>query len=538
MIASRLRGRLCAAFAVPLAALLPQASATAQAAPLQSDWQTVHIRSGVHANPSPVEGVVWSTFLSLPDTGTPWLRRYFAGCHLDKGSYLRIASLRDGDVQTLHMEHVEQWSYSSAFCNGHAVLIELVAAPGSQKNFVDLDKVLVGRVAADVPPPETICGATDDRVPSNDPKAGRIVGIGCTGWIIAAPTTGNDRLHLSAGHCFASGQVFQFGVPVSLTTCALVNPPAAQQFAIDDATSIANNGGIGNDYWVFRCCPNSNTGRTTWQTQSAAFTLATSMPANGTTLGNTGYGLDRTPTNGGANASSCGCTSPNGVRNQTQQTHTGALVSVSGPAMNHTIDTGDGNSGSPVTIDATGVAIAIHTNAGCTSAGGSNSGSTVTNADRRDQLAGQRRRTDGPGQRQLLGAHRRRRRHERPVHQPGRDELDGVPVRHLGWARCLVQPHRGLHGHLHIDDLLGHPHGRHRHGGVLGYLQRPRVARLQRRHRGHVRSRLHAQRRVSRPARPTGSGSAGSTAAKVHSTSSSPRHVFRPTSAPPRSRPC
>jgi hypothetical protein len=109
-----------------------------------------------------------------------------------------------------------------------------------------------------------------------------------------------------------------------------------------------------------------------------AFNLATSMPATSTTLVNWGYGVDGTPANDGANASSCSCASGSGARNQTQQTHTGPLTAVSGTTITHQVDTCGGNSGSVVAINATGVAIAIHTNAGCTTTTGSNSGTAVT----------------------------------------------------------------------------------------------------------------------------------------------------------------
>ena len=355
-------------------------AAFAQSAPLQGRLEPIAIASGSHANPTPVEGVVWQGLVMAPRPA-PWIRVYFQDVELGEGSYLRIASLRDGDVQRLDRKSLAQWENSTAYFNGNAVLVELVAGPGTAKNLVNVGNILVGDEAADVPPQETICFATDNRVPSTDPRAGRIVGIGCSGWIINTPiaTNSNERLHLSAGHCFATGQVLQFNVPASSTTCSLVMPSANFQFSIDSAGSQYANTGIGNDWWTFRCFPNSNTGLTTFQAMGQAFSLATSMPAANTTLVNWGYGLDGTPVNDGATASSCSCSSGNGARNQTQQTHTGPLTSVSGTRVNHQVDTCGGNSGSVVAIQSSGVAIAIHTNAGCTSTGGSNSGTAVTN---------------------------------------------------------------------------------------------------------------------------------------------------------------
>ncbi|MBM4063462.1 MAG: hypothetical protein FJ265_20530, partial [Planctomycetes bacterium] len=359
------------------ALLLSGAVAVAQSAPPPSHWEFVSLRSGIHPNPSPVDGVVFRDFVTLPP-GTPWLRLFFSRVHLGKGSYLRIASLRDGDVQTLAMHHVEQWQYSSAYFNGNAVLVELVAGPGTTKNYVEIDKVMAGDVNLAAPGPDTICGTTDDRVPSSHPAAGRIDPIGCSGWIINVPATGTDKLHLSAGHCFSSG-VLEFDVPASNANCAIVHPPAAKQFAIDAASSMYVNGGAGNDYWVYRCFPNSTTGLTTYQTQASAFPLAATIPGVSTTLRNYGYGLDGTSANNGPAGSSCSCSGGStGQRNQTQQTHTGPLNGISGNRLDYGFDTCGGNSGSVVLDNATGQAVAIHTHGGCTSGGGSNSGTAIT----------------------------------------------------------------------------------------------------------------------------------------------------------------
>ncbi len=358
-----------AAVSVTCASLVSQASAP------PSHWEMVSLRSGIHQNPSPVEGVVYREFVTMP-VGTPWMRLFFSKIQLGKGSYLRLVSLRDGDVQTMEMHHVEQWQSSSAFFNGNVVLVEIVAGPGTNKNYVEIDKVMAG----DNQPgqqPDTICGTTDDRVPSSHPASGRIDPIGCSGWIINVPATGTDKLHLSAGHCFSSG-VLEFDVPGSGANCSLVHPPASKQFAIDAASSMSVNGGVGNDYWVYRCFANSTTGLTTYQTQAAAFNLAAAIPGVSTTLRNYGYGLDGTNTNGGAAGSSCSCPGVNGQRNQTQQTHTGPLNGTSGNSIQHGIDTCGGNSGSVLLNNGTGEAVAIHTHGGCSTGGGSNSGTAIT----------------------------------------------------------------------------------------------------------------------------------------------------------------
>lgn len=347
---------------------------SAQVGPPASHWELAAVRSGIHGNQSPVDGVVWSQLVTVAP-GSPWLRLYFSRIWLGKDSYLRIAALRDGSVQTLRMEQVEQWQHSSAYFNGDTVLLEIVAGPGTVKNYVEIDKILVGDAVAPAGP-DTICGTTDDRVPSSHAAAGRIDPIGCSAWIIDFPPTGTDRLHLSAGHCFSSG-VVEFDVPASSSNCAIQHPPANKQFAIDAATSYHVNGGGGNDWWVFRCFPNPTSGLTTYQTQGAAFQLASAIPGGGTTLRNYGYGLDGSSANN-ATGDSCSCSGPNGSRNQVQQTHTGPLVGQSGNRLDYVIDTCGGNSGSVVLEASTGRAVAIHTHGGCDAGGGNNSGTAVT----------------------------------------------------------------------------------------------------------------------------------------------------------------
>ena len=370
-----------------LTVLVLAATVAAQTAPSPGQWLPARHDSGVYDNPTPVEGVVWRDIVSAGQ-GSAWLRLEFQRWSLGRGSYLRVVSLADGDFQTLHAEHVEQWQSTSAYFNGNAVLLELVAGPRTKGNRVAVDRVLASDSPGDNSE-DSICGTQDNRTPSTNAAVGRIFSIGCTGWIIgnAAAGSATDKLHLSAGHCYGTGQVLQFAVPASNSNCSLVMPPAAKQFSIDSASSQYVNGGVGNDWWVFRCFPNSTTGRTSWQEQAAAFTLATTAPAAGTTLRNHGCGVDGTSANNATgNSCACAATAGTGARNQTQQTHTGTVSSVSGTAINHTIDTCGGNSGSVLSVDATGVAVGIHSHGGCTSTGGANAGTAMTNSGLRAAL--------------------------------------------------------------------------------------------------------------------------------------------------------
>lgn len=376
--ASRLLPRSLPALLGLLALSVPLA-AQVQAPPHHVEYMQVD--SGRHDNPTPVDGVVWRQLVTA-SAGTPWMRLHFARAALGKDSELRMTAVRDGATMRMRSEHVVQWANTSAYFNGEAVLVELVAGPNTAGNQVVIQEVMAGEAQPMVP--DTICGTTDNRIPSADPRTGRIDPLGCTGWIIDFPVGSNDKVHLSAGHCYGTGQVLAFEVPSSAANCALAFPPPSKQFAIDTASSQSADTIIGNDYWAFRCFPNSTTGLTSFQEQGSAFDLAVALPALNTTLRNYGYGLDGTDTNSAAGGNaSCSCASANGTgtRNQVQQTHTGPLVSISGNRLNYAFDTCGGNSGSPVIDNTTGLAIGIHTNGGCTTtAGTTNSGTSILNA--------------------------------------------------------------------------------------------------------------------------------------------------------------
>ena len=380
-----MRQRLAHAFflATTLSVALP-----AQMQEPPSHVEPVNLASGAHDNPSPVEGLVWSNFVILPPA-TPWLRLRFLGANLGKGSWIRITSVLDGEHMIMRQHNFAEWGNTSAYFNGNAVMIELFAGAGTTGNSIDVLEAIAGDADASFSEPDTICGQTDDRVPSSDPRVGRL-SMGCTGWIIDVPSSIN-KLHLSAGHCATAGAVLSFAVPGSQANCALVAPPPSKQFAVDSNTMQSLNGGVGADWWVFRCFPNSTTGRTSFQEQGAAFALATAVPATGTQLRNYGYGLDGTNTNNATGANgSCSCTAANGTgtRNQTQQTHTGLLNQVTTSTLNYDFDTCGGNSGSVVLHAGTDQAIGIHTHGGCsTTAGTNNAGTVITLASLQAAIA-------------------------------------------------------------------------------------------------------------------------------------------------------
>jgi V8-like Glu-specific endopeptidase len=348
--------RLQIALLVPaLLALGPLSRAQMEVPPTVSvDY---HHDTGWVANDSDHEQIVIA-FPVFFDVGRS-LRLYFeevalAGSPYDgTGSILRVTSLLDGGQQTMNAEHVRQWQRSTAYFNGEAVMVEVIAQPRSGKNRLVLKSLDVG-LASGVG--DSQCGATDDRVPSSDPRVGRLMPVVCTAWMI------NDcnRCFLSAGHCVGSIDTVQFNVPLSSSGGSLNHPPPQHQYAVDPASVQSNGGqGTGNDWAYFGCFPNSVTGLPPAVAQGAFFTLQAPPPLAGNTIRITGHGSD------------------SGVNNFIQQTHAGPFVSDSGTVLGYQTDTQGGNSGSPVIWDQADVAIGIHTHGGCSS--GQNSGTDIMN---------------------------------------------------------------------------------------------------------------------------------------------------------------
>jgi V8-like Glu-specific endopeptidase len=343
-----------------LAAFAPASLAQeAITAPLVTEPMPVKVDSGRVANTGDAEAVVFSQSIFIP--GAAALRVEFdevllAGFVGDgSGSTLRIRSTFDGAEQRLHARHVLEWGYTSAYFNGDEVIVEILAKPGTGDNRLRIDTV-----QAQFEPfaAESICGTTDDRVLSADNRAARLLPVGCTGWII------NDCNHcfLTAGHCSTSPSSFtvvEFNVPLSNNNGGLNHPPPEDQYAPDTTSRQSTGyGGIGNDYAYFGVFPNSNTGLTPNEAYGDAYQIATPPPVQGQNIRITGYGVTSNPV-------------PE-TWNQVQKTHAGPYFSFSGTRLQYQTDTTGGNSGSPVIDDATGMAIGIHTHAGCSSNAGNN----------------------------------------------------------------------------------------------------------------------------------------------------------------------
>ena len=329
------------------AALCLPVAAGAQTAPLQQHTQRYTLDSGVHDGQG-AEAVAFRQVVEV--AGAPWLRLAFSDADLGAHSYLTLTSLADGAQQRLDAARLAEWYNTSAYFNGDAVEVALHVAPGDRGVFVRMSEVTVGEVGA----PESQCGPTDDRQHSDDPKAGRLLSVGCTAWLI------HDDKIVSAGHCTQSGaSVLEFNVPLSTAGGGLNHPGPEDQYSVDQTSRQYVNGGIGNDWGVFRVFDNAQTGLQPSEAQGAIFFVAQDLTPPIIRI--TGYGVD------------------SGVDNQTQQTHTGPNFGSSGTTMRYQVDTEGGNSGSPVIDEATGHAVGVHTHGGCTSGGGNNSGTSLFN---------------------------------------------------------------------------------------------------------------------------------------------------------------
>ncbi len=346
-------------------------SVLAQTYPIEQREIDVSFDSGRIVGDRNDRGNIFSTVIRAPDAS--WLRLQFDRATLGvappggQETILRLTSLEDRAQQHLNLKHLNEWQYTSAYFNGNAVLLEIIADPGAGPSRISIPQVWAG---PEIPFMErSICGPTDDRELSYDPRACRVMPIGCTGWLI------DDANHcfLTAGHCVNySFEVMEFNVPLSDANGSLNHPPPEDQY-VRDPDSLQTNGGqgIGDDWAYFGCFQNTETGLWAFEAQGDYFVLAFPPAVGGQDIRITGYGTTSSPV------------SP--TWNQVQKTHTGPFVDSSGTTVGYQTDTTGGNSGSPVINEDTGEAIGIHTHGGCSS--GQNNGTGINHSGLQNALA-------------------------------------------------------------------------------------------------------------------------------------------------------
>ena len=354
-----------------LALLSPSALAQVEA-PSFDNVPFVHDTGWVAPAPGGSGGLELCATFNVDQEGAEWIRLYFGDIVLagdplaGTGAELRITSMLDGGLQVMNAIEVERWDRSTAYFNGDALVVEVWARPGTGTSRLQLEAMDMG-----TPPllgTASICGPADDRLPSMDPRSGRLLPVGCTGWLIQDC----GGCFLTAGHCTGNIQVIQFNVPPSSGSGSIQNPPPSDQYPVDGASLQSNGGqGVGNDWAYFGAFPNGTSGLTVTQAQGPGFQLSAPPQPGSADIRITGFGTDSSPPE----------------RNQTQQTHVGPLVTNSGTTVQYQTDTTGGNSGSPVIWDQTDQAVGIHTHGGCSSTGGQNSGTSFSHPDLQSALA-------------------------------------------------------------------------------------------------------------------------------------------------------
>ncbi len=295
-----------------------------------------NLDSGPWANNAPGPAALYKEAVHVD--GASWMRLYFgAATQLAPGSALRLTSVLDGEVQVLDAAGLAMWSNTSAYFNGDTVIVEIVAGPKTAGN-----RVVIEMLAHSEAPQQVgnggqcgICGASDDRVPSDELWTARLFPAGCTATVYT-----QDSCMVSAGHCIGGSMVVQFNVPNSLGNCQPISPPLADQFPITDV--LFENNGPGND-WSVMLTGNNNQGQQPYERYGVLRPMAAAPAPDGALVQLYGYGVDNT------------C-----VLSQTQQFDDGNICDVTGSFYTFSVDLRGGNSGSALLRNNEIIGIATH----------------------------------------------------------------------------------------------------------------------------------------------------------------------------------
>jgi len=374
-VGSRLRRILTIAWFVACPALALADDGAAQRPVVVIATQAIDVDSGNTQATSP--GIVWSYDVRVPDAA--WVRLNLTGTVLTgdesagKAAYLRIMSLADGAVQTMHASHLVQSGYHSAYFNGDSVRIELIATQSSAGSRVRIAEALyeVASPPNDMPTPHSYCDNEDNRDLSDSGRAARI--------ILSSGTIGTVFMIDDANHCFlGSGSiagsinataVIEFHAPLTLPDgTTLMHPPPELQYTVDLSSIQRFAGAVGSgDNWAyFGANANSTSSLTPFQTEGVFFERAAVIPTlAGSPIRTYGNGFTQPPI----------------FRTWSfvQKTEVGTLAGVTGTRVNFRADLTSGDSGAAVLDESNGRVIAIATDDGCTEFGGSNAGTAITN---------------------------------------------------------------------------------------------------------------------------------------------------------------
>jgi hypothetical protein len=266
-----------------------------------------------------------------------WIRLHFGATKLDRDSFIRVTSLRDGEVQELDASTLTLWKSSSAYFNGNAVRVELIAG-GLTNNTMSIETATWELMDANRGDGCGICSA-DDRVPSSDNRFARLMPVGCS-----ATMYSTDSCFVTAGHCLSSADVLQFNCPDSRSNCSANHPPVADQLPV--IAQAGNDGGVGSDYGGMKAGTNSS-GETPYERYGTMAPIASSIPSSGYLTVN-GYGVD----------SQC-------VRSQTQQFCDGPMLSLTSDTVIYNLDITYGNSGSSILYNGEIIGVVTHCSYSC-----------------------------------------------------------------------------------------------------------------------------------------------------------------------------
>ena len=352
------------------AVLLPAFPLFAQAEPARFTNRAVDLDSGylTNAGAQAQELAVGTVRVAQ----AAWLRLHFAQTNLPAGTRLRLQAQRDQAVQWFDAGSLADYRDGSAYFNGDAVEVRVILPARTTGCRVRVVSADCGEPAQIGIGPSSICGPTDDRQLSSDPRQGRQFPTGCSSWLV------NEFTVLTAGHCTGTTvQQIHFNVPLSNSSGGTILPPPEDQYPYDLATQQRLSGGVGQDWTVVTTVRNSNTRMYPGQRQGAWYELG-AVPGSptGQNIRITGYGTVSAPV------------SP--TWNQVQKTHLGPMVAQSATyptAIGYVTDSTGGNSGSPIIHENTGKAIGIHTHGGCSSTGGNNWGTRIDRPDIQSSVA-------------------------------------------------------------------------------------------------------------------------------------------------------
>lgn len=378
----RLAGRgFLGVFVLCAIALSVVSHAEAQTNELQSTAHALNIDSGRIAAPAigvaeaaDEDGRVIVHQETIHVDHAPWLRLQFGDIELaghvreGTGAVLRITSLEDGGVQRLDAATIQEWRSTSAYFNGDAVTVELLAFPESGMNRLTITGVTVGEWPDD-DLATSICFGEDERELSFANPDARALPIGCTAYLIDG---NSDHCFLTAGHCVASGSMFdpdrvavvEFNPPLSNADGSINFAPPSDQYATDPDSFQFQNNGCSQDWSYFGAFTNSTTGLAPAEAQEESYQLAAAAPSvSGQTIRIRGYGSVNWPVPLQWNA--------------VQKEHDGPYIFQSGTDIRYQTDTTGGNSGSAVYMHEIDMVIGVHTCGGCGASGGANRGTAI-----------------------------------------------------------------------------------------------------------------------------------------------------------------